>query len=178
MTELSLVYLGNPVLRQKAKEILVVDDAIKDLVVKMDKLMQQSQGVGLAAPQVGLSLRLFVLRDEIEVEEDKYEFGPLQVFINPKLSDPSYEMDSMSEGCLSIPGVRGSVDRPKSITVEALDKEGKLFKKTFSGLVARIIMHENDHLNGVLFIDRLPKSLRDSLEPKLRVIKNKYNPSK
>jgi peptide deformylase len=176
--KLSLVYLGDPILRKKATFIEKVDEELVLLIKEMDELMQKSRGVGLAAPQVGLSLRLFILRDEIEVEgeEDKYVSGPLQVFINPILSAPSEEHVAMNEGCLSIPGVRSDVLRPKQITVEALDIEGKPFKKTFEGLAARIVMHENDHINGVLFIDRLSKKEKDRLEPKLREVKKKFHP--
>jgi peptide deformylase len=174
--KLSLVYLGNPILRKKAESVTKVDDHIKGLIQEMDDLMQKSKGVGLAAPQVGLGLRIFILRDELKVEgeEDEYVSGPLEVFINPVLSEPSENLVSMNEGCLSIPGVRAEVLRPEKITVEALDIEGKPFKKTCEGLVARIIMHENDHINGVLFIDRLPKKVKDRLEPRLREVKKKY----
>lgn len=175
--KLSLVYLGNPILRKKADIIEKVDDSIVSLIQEMDDLMQKSKGVGLAAPQVGISLRLFILRDELKVEgeEDKYISGPLQVFINPVLKEPSEEHVSMNEGCLSIPGVRADVIRPEKITVEALGIDGKPFKKTFDGLAARIVMHENDHINGVLFIDRLSKKVKDRIEPKLREVKKKFS---
>lgn len=172
---LTLVYYGNPVLRKKAIALEKVNDEIKELVQAMDTLMQKSRGVGLAAPQVGKSLRLFILRDEEQDEEGNYKAGPLQVFINPILSEPSEEEVSMNEGCLSIPGVRGDIIRPKEITVEALDIDGKPFKKRFTGLVARILMHENDHINGVLFIDRLPAKLKSQFDPKLREIKKKFH---
>jgi peptide deformylase len=81
----------------------------------------------------------------------------------------------MNEGCLSIPGVRADVERPKSLTVEALGIDGKPFKRVFNNLPARIIMHENDHLNGVLFIDRLSQKIKDRIEPKLKEIKKKFN---
>jgi peptide deformylase len=175
--ELKLVYFGNPILRKKAKQVDVVDESIIEIVRNMDKVMQESKGVGLAAPQVGISLRIFILRDEILVDgsEDEWISGPLEVFINPVLSNPSAHKVVMNEGCLSIPGVRADVERPKSLTVEALGIDGKPFKRVFNNLPARIIMHENDHLNGVLFIDRLSQKIKDRIEPKLKEIKKKFN---
>lgn len=170
-----LIYYGNPILRKKANEVEAITPEIKAMVAGMiDVLEKTKSGVGLAAPQVGLSLRIFILRDEIQKEDGSWEFGPIEVYINPKLTEPSDEKIAMDEGCLSIPGLTATIVRPERITVEALDLEGKPFKKTCSALIARIIMHENDHLNGVLFIDRLSKKERNSLEEQLRAIKLRY----
>jgi peptide deformylase len=97
--ELKLVYFGNPILRKKAKQVDVVDESIIEIVRNMDKVMQESKGVGLAAPQVGISLRIFILRDEILVDgsEDEWISGPLEVFINPVLSNPSAHKVVMNE---------------------------------------------------------------------------------
>lgn len=172
--QLSLKYYGNPVLRKKALPVKEVNEEIKELVHAMDKLMITSNGVGLAAPQAGISLRIFIMRLEEEVEPGKYALGDLQVFINPVLSSPSDSLIVFNEGCLSIPKLRADVQRPTSIFVEAEDLEGNRIQKRFDGLAARCIMHENDHLNGVLFIDRLSKKERDLLEPDLRKIKKTH----
>lgn len=173
--KLKLAYYGNPILRKRAEEVPAVTEEIKQIVQEMDKVMHESKGVGLAAPQIGLSIRLFILRVEIDGKDDEEStLGPLEVYINPKILPLSESLSYFNEGCLSIPGIKADVLRPDTIIVEALDFDGKPFKMECDGLRARIIMHENDHINGVLFIDRLPKQQRDSLEPRLRAIKKKY----
>ena len=174
--KLKLAYYGNSILRKRAEEIPAVTEEIKQIVQEMDRVMHENNGAGLAAPQVGLSLRLFILRVDIPGKnEDEYTPGPLEVYINPKISLPSESLHYFNEGCLSIPGIRADVLRPDSVTIEAIDLEGKPFKMECDGLRARIIMHENDHINGMLFIDRLSKQHRDSLEPRLRAVKKKYS---
>lgn len=176
--QLSLRYFGDPILRRRAKEVPVINDEIKELVRQMERIMIQHRGAGLAAPQVGVSFRLFIFRFDEETEDGKIIASPLRVFINPKLSEPSRQENGMKEGCLSIPGVREEVWRPDEITIEALDIEGNSFKERLSGIEARCAMHENDHLNGTLLIDRLPIKVRTGLEQQLRALKKKYHPSK
>ncbi len=171
---LSLRYFGDPILRKRAKAIEKVDEETRQIVAEMAKVMKQQRGIGLAAPQVGLSIRLFISRIDKETNEGEIIPGELLVFINPRLSEPSIQEDVMKEGCLSIPGIREEVWRPEEITVEALDINGEPFKKRFSGLQARCIMHENDHLNGALFIDRITIRARTRIEQPLRAIKKKY----
>lgn len=171
---LKLRYYGDPILRKRAKEIEQVDDEIIALVHAMEKAMDHYKGIGIAAPQVGVSVRLFIIRIDEEGDEGALIRGPLRVFINPRLHEPSCAENAMKEGCLSIPGVREEVFRPEEITVEALDLQGKLFKERCKGLLARAVMHENDHLNGTLFIDRLPMRTRLSLDQTLRSIKTKH----
>lgn len=168
---LPLAYYGAPVLRRKADEIAEITDEIKKLIEEMVETMDACNGVGLAAPQVHHSIRLFIMRKPIEDDKGKgYEKGELQVFINPKLSSPSKKVWVESEGCLSIPGLRADVERPFEITVEYTDLDGKRQVKKVSGWEAKIIMHENDHINGVLFIDRLGKKEREKLEPYLKTL--------
>ncbi len=170
---ITLRYYGDPLLRKKAKEIAAVDSTHRELIEQMEKVMDRHRGCGLAAPQVGHSIRLFIMRIDREVDGETVK-GKLRVFINPVLTEPSDQTDVMKEGCLSLPGFREDVERPHTITVEALDEEGKPFKQHLTGLAARIVMHENDHLNGVLFIDRISPKRRKAVEPILKNIKKKH----
>jgi peptide deformylase len=171
--KLKLAFYGNPILRKKAAPIAVITDEIKQLINDMIEAMDEKDGIGIAAPQVCHSIALFITRVPIVKDDDEWEKGTVRVFINPKILEYSKNEDSFSEGCLSIPKVYGDVFRPIKIKVEATGLDGKLFREEFSGLHARIILHENDHINGVLFIDRLDAKERKLLEPKLRDIKKK-----
>ena len=160
---LPLAYYGNPILRRRADLITELTENLKKLIEEMIETMDASDGIGIAAPQVHHSIRLFVIRTPKEITPGKIEPGEVQIFINPKLSLPSKETWTAPEGCLSIPTIRGSVTRPKEITIEYTSLDGTTNVKRVSGWEARVIMHENDHINGVLFIDRL------SNEEQLRV---------
>lgn len=165
-------YYGQEVLRQRAIEVDQIDQDIYDLVEKMYQTMRVHRGIGLAAPQVGVSLRVFMtyLPDEHVLEEDESE---LLVFINPIISDPSSAKWIEQEGCLSIPGVYAEVERPNTIHCEYTSLDGKRQKRVFSGWAARAILHENDHLNGVLFPDRVPPKQRTTLESQLKSFKSR-----
>ncbi len=167
---LPLVYYGDRQLRASSQPILEITPEIRALVENMIETMDARHGIGLAAPQVGYLLRLFVLRNYIENAEGDLSVSEPRVYINPKLSQPSSETEIASEGCLSIPGIRGDVERPLSILVEATDLEGNRFEERVVGYNARVRMHENDHLNGVLFIDRMDPDSRRKLEPLLKQI--------
>ncbi|MBS0620443.1 MAG: peptide deformylase [Verrucomicrobia bacterium] len=166
---LQLCYYDDPILRQKCKPIGEITEEIRQLARDMIETMDAHNGAGLAAPQVGQSVRLFVLRDY----SDDGEWTQLEpkVFINPKLSKPGSHLLIESEGCLSIPGIRAPVERPDSIHIEALDLDGNSFTEEVHGYNARIRMHENDHLNGVLFIDRLDIHHKREIEPDLRILR-------
>lgn len=139
-----VVKYGNPILRQVAKPIAVVDAFVTALVAEMEQIMRDAHGVGLAAPQVGQSIRLLV-----------YDAGEgLKVLINPVISKRKGEQFEPEEGCLSIPGLRGVVRRANEIVVKAQDHEGKPLRLRATEFEARVIQHEVDHLDGVLFIDR------------------------
>ncbi len=161
---LPLVYYDDQILRKKADPVHEITLEIKKLVEEMVETMDACSGIGLAAAQVHYSIRIFVIRTPIEKEDGKFDLGDVKVFINPLLSSPSEENWKASEGCLSIPTIRKEVERPKEITVEYTALDGTRQRERFSGWAARVIMHENDHLNGVLFIDRL--SVEDKLELK------------
>ena len=152
--DMDVVTLGNEVLREKAKPVETFDQALEDTVRQMFVIMREKKGVGLAAPQVGISRRFFVT----EAVDDKP-----RIFINPEIIETSQETVRGEEGCLSIPGVWADVVRPYSIRVQAQDLTGKIFHLNAEGWLARIILHENDHLNGLLFVDRLPPNVKNKV---------------
>jgi peptide deformylase len=144
---LDIYTLGEEVLREKTERVTVFDNALAIFVDAMFDTMAEADGIGLAAPQVGVSKRLFVV--------DTRRPGERMVFINPEIIETSQTQCALEEGCLSIPGMYYDIIRPEEIVVQAQDLSGKSFVKRASGMLARVIQHENDHLNGVLFIDRM-----------------------
>ena len=132
-------------MREVSKPVEKIDENIKSLIDEMFVTVKKENGIGLAAPQVGENIRLFI----VFINEQKY------VFINPEIIETSQEMCLMEEGCLSIPKVYDEVMRPSAVKVQFLNIDGKIKTIEASGLLARVIQHENDHLNGILFIDRL-----------------------
>lgn len=175
---LPLAYYGDPILRRKADPIGEITPDIRKLVDEMIETMDASNGIGLAAPQIHHSIRLFIMRTPIESEEGKVEWGEVKVLINPTLSDPSQETWKASEGCLSIPGIRAQVERPKEITVEYTDLTGTLVREHFKGWAARVFQHEYDHINGVLFVDRVDEEVRLKLLPELDKLKSRIHDGK
>ncbi len=173
---LKIYYYGHPVLRKHCEPIITITEEIRQLVKDMIETMDKSDGAGLAAPQVGYSLRLFVLRDYLFDEQGRWSLSEPRVYINPKLSLPGENYLVETEGCLSFPKLRLEVARPDRIHVEATDIHGNLFTEDVEGYNARVRMHENDHINGVLYIDRVESSTRKKIEPDLRSIKKRYNP--
>ncbi len=170
---LSIRLLGDPILRKKAEPVTVFDEALKELVSHMIETIDAVDGLGIAAPQVGHSIRVFVLRNYIELENGRLTLSEPKVYVNPKLKNPSLETCSDVEGCLSIPEIRAQVIRPVSITVEAFDVHGIPFTEEVHGYNARSRMHENDHLNGVLFIDRLDAKEKKRVRNQLEKIESK-----
>ncbi|MEK9657237.1 MAG: peptide deformylase [bacterium] len=143
MTILDVVQHPNPVLREKAAEVTTFDKKIQTFIEDLYDTMAQYNGIGLAAPQVGVLQRIFVIGYE----------GVYHEFINPVLSNMSGQQ-SMNEGCLSIPGIQVPVDRYEKLTIKAQNRHGKTFTLDVDAMVATIIQHENDHLEGVLIIDK------------------------
>jgi peptide deformylase len=143
---------GDPVLRTKARPVERFDGALVDEIKRMGVLMNDSIGIGLAAPQVGVSHRLLVYR----VEPD----SPVQPLVNPEIEWSSREQETMEEGCLSLPGVHVDVERPLHIRVRAQDERGEAIVVEASGLEARVIQHEVDHLDGTLILDRTSRDQR------------------
>jgi peptide deformylase len=136
---------ADTVLWQKAKRIPVIDGSIQRLIDNMIETMQKANGVGLAAPQVGISLRVIILQMPGE--------GPLAI-INPEIIERSGEQE-VTEGCLSVPGCYGDISRSTQVTVKGLDRTGKKIKIKANGLMAEALEHEIDHLNGILYIDHI-----------------------
>ena len=151
---LQLHYLGDRVLRQNAKRISKVDDEIRQLVREMLQTMYSSDGIGLAAPQVGVHKQLIV----VDVEPDNPANPPL-ILINPTIKKFSQELCQAQEGCLSIPGVYMDVTRPQLVEVSYKDENGRPRTIKAGDLLGRCIQHEMDHLNGVVFVDRVENSL-------------------
>lgn len=168
MRVLPLAYYGNPILRKVADSVIEITDSVLMLAQEMIETMDACDGLGLAAPQVHHSIKLFVIRVPIEDPMGQVQLGDVKVFINPTVTNPSQKTWKASEGCLSIPSIQADVERPFEITVEYTNLKGKRIKEVCSGWEARVIMHENDHINGILFIDYLSKEERDSLEPFLQ----------
>lgn len=169
-----IAYYGNPVLRQKTKPVEKIDESIHQLVKDMAETMEENDGCGLAAPQVHLSISLFITCIPQYIDRKTVLPGELRVFINPKIISYSEELNADREGCLSIPGMHEEVVRPLKVTIQATNLEGEQFEEEFVGYDAHVIMHENDHLNGVLYIDRLPPKRKKEIEGYLREIKKKY----
>ncbi len=140
-----IVLLGDPILRQKTKKVSRFDESIQQLIDDMIETMQDAPGVGLAAPQVGVPLRICV----VDVDEE------VTVLVNPEITEMDGEWEP-EEGCLSIPGYVANVKRAERIVVRARGRRGKPIKIKADGLYAHAIQHEVDHLDGILFIDRLP----------------------
>ena len=159
MSILKVARMGHPVLRARARAIDVGEiksSRIQQLIDDMFETMKEYQGVGLAAPQVHASIRLFVagFAPDPDSEQDE-ERVPLMTVINPEITVPGPEMVEDWEGCLSIPDIRGKVPRARRIVLRAFDRKGKRFELQASDFTARVIQHETDHLDGVLFFDRM-----------------------
>jgi len=152
--------LGDPVLRTRAREVDRFDDELREEVRRMGQLMHDAMGIGLAAPQVGVSHRVLVYR----VEPD----SPLNALVNPEIVWSGEETETVEEGCLSLPAVHVDVERPVHVRVRAKDEHGEDVVVEASGLEARVIQHELDHLDGVLILDRTTKEQRKAAMRALR----------
>lgn len=149
---MDIVTYGDPVLEEKAQPVAEFDEKLKSLVADMFEAMRRDRGIGLAAPQVGVSSRVFVT----DVEGDGQ-----RVFVNPEIIMTSPEVSEYEEGCLSFPGLYFTVKRPASVKVQAFTEKGKPFTVDAEGLLARVVLHEFDHLEGKLFIDRISPFKRE-----------------
>ena len=151
---MQIITLGNEILRQKAAKIEKIDGDIAKTAGEMLEIIKKDKGVGLAGPQIGYMKRIFVVHIEGDIE---------RIFINPSILETSQETAKVEEGCLSIPGIFADVVRSKTIKVQAWNEKGRPFTLETAGLLARVIQHEYDHLEGVLFLDRLPEQKRERL---------------
>ena len=170
--KLPILFYGHPLLRKKCEPVGEITEEIRQLIADMIETMDAANGIGIAAPQIGKDLRLFVLRRYIHNPDGTWTISPeVKVYINPKILAHSQETDVQEEGCLSIPGIRLPVERPLTIKMEATDLQGNIFVDEIQGYNARVIFHENDHINGVLFFDRASPQDRKAVEPQLREIR-------
>jgi len=147
MAILPVVQMGNPVLHSKAKKVKTIDGSIQKLIDDMIETMRDIDGVGLAAPQVGVPLQVVVY----ELPDDK----KVTVLVNPEIVKSSEETEMMDEGCLSLPGYRGEVKRLTSVTVKGRNRQGKMIRIKGEGLLAQVLQHEVDHVSGIVFVDHL-----------------------
>ena len=154
MHMLDILTLGNETLRKTASPVENFDGELAALIEQMSEAMLVEKGIGLAAPQVGVEKRIFLCRPDD---------SKLWVFINPQIVLTGEQLVTYEEGCLSIPGVYADVVRPEKITIQAYDVNGKPFTIEANDILARVIQHENDHLEGVLFIDRLSERKREKV---------------
>lgn len=161
MALLPIIKLPDPILREKALPVETIDSEVRKFLSDMLETMYAAPGIGLAAPQVGLSRRLIV----IDTARDEEPRNP-HLLINPEILERGDERRTHEEGCLSIPDIYAEVERPGRVRVRFLDEEGKVHEEEFSDLLATVVQHEIDHLNGVLFIDYLSRLKRDLLVKK------------
>jgi len=163
---LPIVAYGDPVLKQVAEDIKLGTD-LQSLVSDMFETMYEAHGIGLAAPQIGKSIRLFVV-DGSALQEDEPDLKDFKkVFINPQIIEETGQFWVMEEGCLSIPGIRENVSRKENLRIRYYDLDWQEKEETYSGMAARIIQHEYDHLEGKLFIDYLSPLKKRLLKNKL-----------
>ncbi len=177
---LEIVHFGNPILRKKGKPVTTFDAALAQLANDMVDTMHEAAGIGLAAQQIGQAIQLTV----IDLRESEATFTwrldgtmpPLDLFmpmalVNPEVTPVPKPTDLYEEGCLSFPEIRGDIERPDAISVRFQDVHGQPHELSCNGLLARCIQHEVDHLNGILFIDRMDKKVLAGLEESLRALK-------
>lgn len=180
---LPIVAYGDPVLKRKAKEIPEDFPKLTELVENMFQTMYNAAGVGLAAPQVGLPLRIFIVDaspfsddEELSEKEQKQLEGFKKVFINAQIEEETGEEWIFNEGCLSIPDVREDVNRKPKIKITYQDEHFKSYTESYDGLAARVIQHEYDHIEGILFTDKLSSLKKRLLKNRLeKISKGKIN---
>lgn len=168
---LPIYVYGQPVLRQETEEIDQNYPNLKQLIADMFETMQQADGVGLAAPQIGLSIRLVVIDLDVMGEDFPEYKGFRKAYINPYIEEyDESKMDSMEEGCLSLPGIHEAVKRPTRIKVSYLDEDFNLHEEWVDGYLARVMQHEFDHLDGKVFTDRISPLRRQMVKGKLTML--------
>ena len=165
-----VVLFPDPVLRKETRDVEQFDDDLRATVAGMFEQMFESHGVGLAAPQVGLSQRIFVLNDEGDREKPEHNMA----LINPTIKKTFGKKGRLEEGCLSLPGVNADITRPEGCLVHAFDEHGNEFEKEFTGFVSRIIQHEYDHLQGVLLVDRMTPGDKMKNRAAVEELKDQY----
>lgn len=168
---------GQPVLKKKATNIDAQYEDLNTLIENMWETMYAAHGVGIAAPQIGLAIRLFVI-DTIQImEDDKKAEGFKKVFINAQIVEEIGDLWAYEEGCLSIPDIRGDVERPKKVRIQYQDENFNKYDEIYEGINARVIQHEYDHIEGILFVEKLKPLKKKLIQRKLNDIKaGKANP--
>ncbi len=180
---LPIIAYGDPVLRKKATAITEAYPKLKELLANMWETMYNANGVGLAAPQIGLPIRLFLVDttpfssdEDLSEEEQKALNGFKKVFINARIEEESGEEWAFNEGCLSIPDIREDVNRKDTVKITYQDENFKSYTETYDGLLARVIQHEYDHIEGILFTDKLSSLKKRLLKNRLeKISKGKIN---
>lgn len=174
---LPIIAYGDKILRKKCKDIDADYPKLEKLIMDMKETMVKASGVGLAAPQIGKAIRLFLVNtkpfaedDELTKEEQDFLKKFQKVFINAKLIEETGDEWVFNEGCLSIPDIREDVFRQDTITIEYLDEHFKAHRETITGLAARVVQHEYDHIEGILFTDKLSSLKKKILKKKLEKI--------
>lgn len=171
---LPIVAYGDPVLRKEGIDIAADYPGLEKLIDDMFETMYNAHGVGLAAPQIGKAIRLFIVDTSGFAEEGEEDTEGLKdfkkVFINAEILEEDGDDFSFNEGCLSIPDVRGDVDRPERIIIRYFDQDWKEHMETYEGLKARVIQHEYDHIDGILFTDYLSPLRKNMIKKKLKNI--------
>ena len=162
-----IIVYGSPILRQVAKDIEINDPGVQQLIDDMFETMYASDGMGLAAPQIGKSLRLFIIDLSALEDEDPSLKDYKKVFINTRILEYNEETITMNEGCLSFPTIREDVERKNKIRIQYYDENWVYHDEYFEGLTARVIQHEYDHTEGILFIDLIPQLRKKLLRRKL-----------
>ena len=173
---LPILAYGHPLLRKECQLIEQNSDDLQNLISNMWETMYNAEGVGLAAPQVGVNKKIFIIDANplFSVDHEISDFEKLnskKVFINPEITLINNDECSFNEGCLSIPEIRAEIKRPNTIRVNYYDENFNYNSIVFEGLLARVILHENDHINGVLFTDKISSFKRKIIEKKLDKIK-------
>ena len=170
--------IGHPILRQRAKEIDKDYPELEKIIANMFETMYSSDGVGLAAPQINKSIRIIVIDGEPMAEDDPDLKGFKKAFINPEIIEETGEEKLFNEGCLSIPGIREDVSRPSQVKLKYFDENFEEHVEVYDGTKARIFQHEYDHLEGILFTDRISPLRKKILKSKLMGIsKGKFSAS-
>ena len=171
MSKLRIRTDGDPILRNKAEKVVEIDEITKSEIFDILETLRNLPGYGLAAPQVGISKKIVIIENRPVIDDEGNEIGeniPLLILVNPKITKFSQEKCDFEEGCFSVPLYRGNVERPKKIRVKAQNEDGKEISINASGLLARVIQHEIDHLDGILFTDLITD--------KSKLIKNEIGP--
>ncbi len=173
---LPIYVYGQPVLREVAEDITPDYPNLKELIANMFDTMYNAEGIGLAAPQIGLGIRLFVIDLEPLAEDDEKYKGFKKVFINAQILEETGEEKSIKEGCLSLPGLQEAVTRPETVRIRYMDENFVEHEEVYSDFFARCIQHEYDHIEGILFIDHISPIRKQLIKSKLtNMLKGRTN---